>query len=45
MLAVEALRLMVQDEKHVSVAPVVDEDGILLGALKSEDIIDSGIVL
>lgn len=45
MLAVEALRLMVRSEKRVSVAPVVDKNGVLLGALKAEDIIDSGIVL
>lgn len=45
MLAVEALRLMAQNDKKVSVAPVVDENGKLLGALKAEDIINSGIVL
>ncbi len=45
MLAVEALRLMIQGERKVSVAPVVDEDNILLGALCAKDIIKSGIVL
>lgn len=45
MLAVEALRLMVQSNKKVSVAPVVDENGILLGSLCTKDIVKSGIVL
>lgn len=45
MLAVEALRIMIQGEKKVSVAPVVDENNILLGALCAKDIIKSGIVL
>lgn len=45
MLAVEALRLMIEGEKKVSVAPVIDENGILQGALCAKDIIKSGIVL
>lgn len=45
MLAVEALRIMIQGSKKVSVAPVVDEKGILLGSLCAKDIIKSGIVL
>ena len=45
MLAVEALRLMIEGEKKVSVAPVVDENNVLLGALCAKDIIKSGIVL
>lgn len=45
MLAVEALRIMIQGERKVSVAPVVDENNILLGALCTKDIIKSGIVL
>lgn len=45
MLAVEALRLMVNGEKKVSVAPVVDENGVLIGSLCAKDIIKSGIVL
>ena len=45
MLAVEALRIMIQGEKKVSVAPVVDENNILMGALCAKDIIKSGIVL
>ena len=45
MLAVEALRLMIQGERKVSVAPVVDENNKLLGALCAKDIIKVGIVL
>lgn len=45
MLAVEALRIMIQGNRKVSVAPVIDENGILLGALCAKDIIKSGIVL
>lgn len=45
MLAVEALRIMIQGDKKVSVAPVVDENNILIGALCAKDIIKSGIVL
>lgn len=45
MLAVEALRIMIQGDKKVSVAPVVDENNVLIGALCAKDIIKSGIVL
>ena len=45
MLAVEALRLMIQGEKKVSVAPVVDENNVLIGSLCAKDIIKAGIVL
>lgn len=45
MLAAEALRIMIQGEKKVSVAPVVDENNILLGSLCAKDIIKAGIVL
>ena len=45
MLAVEALRIMIQGEKTVSVAPVVNDDNIVLGSLCAKDIIKAGIVL
>ena len=45
MLASEALRLMINGKKKVSVAPVVDENGVLLGSLTARDIIKSGINL
>lgn len=45
MLAVEALRKMINGNKKVSVAPVVDENGCLLGSLCTKDIIKNGIVL
>ena len=45
MLASEALRIMIQGEKKVSVAPVVDENGVLLGSLCAKDIIKHGINL
>ena len=45
MLAVEALRIMIQGEKKVSVAPVVNDDNIVLGSLCAKDIIKAGIVL
>ena len=45
MLAVEALRIMIQGNKKVSVAPVVDENNVLLGSLCAKDIMKKGIVL
>lgn len=45
MLAVEALRLMIEGEKKVSVAPVVDENNVLLGSLCAKDIVKAGVVL
>ncbi len=45
MLAVEALRIMIQGNKKVSVAPVVDENNKLIGSLCTKDIIKAGIVL
>lgn len=45
MLAVEALRLMVQGEKKVSVAPVVDDNDVLIGSLCSKDIVKAGVLL
>lgn len=45
MLAVEALRLMVNGARKVSVAPVVNQDGILIGSLTVRDIVKSGINL
>lgn len=45
MLAVETLRLMIQVEKKASIAPVVDENNVVIGALCAKDIVRSGIVL
>lgn len=45
MLAVEALRIMINGNKKVSVAPVVNENNTLLGTLSTKDIIKAGIVL
>ncbi len=45
MLAVEALRIMIQGEKKVSVAPVVNENQKVIGSLCAKDIIKAGIVL
>lgn len=45
MLAAEALRIMIQGDKKVSVAPVIDEQGKLLGALSAKEIIKMGINL
>lgn len=45
MLAVEALRIMIQGEKKVSVAPVVNESKKVIGSLCAKDIIKAGIVL
>ncbi len=45
MLAAEALRIMIQGNKKVSVAPVIDEQGKLLGSLCAKEIIKIGINL
>lgn len=45
MLAVEALRIMINGDKKVSVAPVVDENNVLLGSLCTKDIIKAGVIL
>lgn len=45
MLAVEALRIMIQGDKKVSVAPVIEKDNVLIGSLCAKDIIKAGIVL
>ena len=45
MLAVEALRIMIQGDKKVSVAPVVEKNNLLLGSLCAKDIIKAGITL
>lgn len=45
MLASEALRLMVNGPKKVSVAPVIEDNGTLIGSLTVKDIIKSGINL
>lgn len=41
-LAVEAAKLM--EEKKINALPVVDEDGILIGALNMHDLLRSGVV-
>ena len=42
-LAIEALRLMEKREKQLSVLPVVDEHGIVVGLIRNHDIIQLGI--
>lgn len=42
-LAIEALRLMEKREKQLSVLPVVDEYGIVVGLIRNHDIIQLGI--
>lgn len=42
-LAIEALRLMEKREKQLSVLPVVDEEGIVVGLIRNHDIIQLGI--
>lgn len=41
-LAVEAAKLM--EEKKINALPVVDEDGLLIGALNMHDLLRSGVV-
>lgn len=42
-LAIEALRLMEKREKQLSVLPVLNEDGIVIGMIRNHDIIQLGI--
>lgn len=42
-LAIEALRLMEKREKQLSVLPVVDGEGIVVGLIRNHDIIQLGI--
>lgn len=43
MLAIEALRIMEKREKQLSVLPVVDEAGRVIGLIRNHDIIQLGI--
>ena len=45
MLAVEALRIMVEGDRRVSAAPVIDKDNKVIGGLSANDIVKAGIVL
>ena len=42
MLAVEALRIL--EQRRISALPVIDTDGVLIGAFNMHDLLRAGVV-